>query len=151
MNDSAIVWQRVEGLAVLLLGGLAYQQGGYSWILFGALFLAPDVSIAGYALGSRRGAAVYNVANNYALPAALGAVGHFNANGATVAVALIWAAHVGFDRFLGYGLKLPSGFKETHLGRIGKSSSRRVRRYAYAPLRTNRPDGTQGYQWTLHG
>ena len=29
------------------------------------------------------------------------------------------AAHVGWDRALGYGLKLPTGFKDTHLGRIG--------------------------------
>jgi hypothetical protein len=33
---------------------------------------------------------------------------------------LIWTSHVGMDRALGYGLKLPSGFQDTHLGRIGK-------------------------------
>ncbi|MEF9606012.1 DUF4260 family protein, partial [Paracoccus sp. PXZ] len=32
----------------------------------------------------------------------------------------LWLAHVGFDRVLGYGLKLPSGFRDTHLGRIGR-------------------------------
>ena len=33
-------------------------------------------------------------------------------------VALIWTAHIGFDRMLGYGLKDVSGFKKTHLQRI---------------------------------
>ena len=31
-------------------------------------------------------------------------------------------AHIGIDRALGYGLKLPSGFKHTHLGVIGSGS-----------------------------
>lgn len=35
--------------------------------------------------------------------------------------ASVVAAHVGFDRALGYGLKLPTGFKDTHLGRIGRA------------------------------
>lgn len=34
------------------------------------------------------------------------------------AVALIWLLHIGFDRAIGYGLKYPSSFKETHLGRV---------------------------------
>ncbi|HTE67028.1 MAG TPA: DUF4260 family protein, partial [Candidatus Binatia bacterium] len=29
-------------------------------------------------------------------------------------------AHVGMDRTLGYGLKLPTDFRDTHLGRIGR-------------------------------
>jgi hypothetical protein len=29
------------------------------------------------------------------------------------------ALHIAIDRVLGYGLKLPSGFRDTHLGRIG--------------------------------
>jgi hypothetical protein len=32
---------------------------------------------------------------------------------------LIWIAHIGFDRLMGYGLKIGPGFKDTHLGRIG--------------------------------
>jgi hypothetical protein len=35
-------------------------------------------------------------------------------------IAMIWLAHIGFDRALGYGLKYASGFGFTHLGRIGK-------------------------------
>jgi hypothetical protein len=32
--------------------------------------------------------------------------------------ALIWCAHIGFDRTLGYGLKYAEGFGYTHLGRL---------------------------------
>ena len=37
-----------------------------------------------------------------------------------LSIAMIWLAHIGFDRALGYGLKYASGFGFTHLGRIGK-------------------------------
>jgi hypothetical protein len=33
-------------------------------------------------------------------------------------VTLIWIAHIGVDRALGYGLKYPSSFKDTHLQRV---------------------------------
>ncbi|MGB8400729.1 DUF4260 family protein [Bradyrhizobium sp.] len=36
-------------------------------------------------------------------------------------IAMIWLAHIGFDRALGYGLKYQAGFGFTHLGRIGKA------------------------------
>ena len=38
-----------------------------------------------------------------------------------LAVALVWCAHIGFDRALGYGLKYAAGFRETHLGRLGRA------------------------------
>ncbi|MDB5619562.1 MAG: hypothetical protein JWQ24_3800 [Tardiphaga sp.] len=38
-------------------------------------------------------------------------------------IALIWLAHIGLDRALGYGLKYVAGFRFTHLGRIGKDAA----------------------------
>jgi hypothetical protein len=38
----------------------------------------------------------------------------------TLSIALIWLAHIGIDRALGYGLKYSAGFGFTHLGRIGR-------------------------------
>jgi hypothetical protein len=35
-----------------------------------------------------------------------------------LALALILFAHIGIDRWLGFGLKYPSGFKDTHLQRL---------------------------------
>jgi hypothetical protein len=33
-------------------------------------------------------------------------------------LALIWLTHIGVDRFIGYGLKYPTDFKDTHLQRV---------------------------------
>jgi len=38
----------------------------------------------------------------------------------TVLAGAVFTTHVGLDRTLGYGLKLPSDFRDTHLGRIGR-------------------------------
>ena len=105
---------RLEGLAALALASAAYAVTGAPWWSFAALLLAPDLAMAGYALGPRPGAAAYNAAHSYLTPALLWAAGL--AMGADLApIALIWAAHIGMDRALGYGLKGRS-FGETHLG-----------------------------------
>jgi hypothetical protein len=36
-------------------------------------------------------------------------------------IAAIWAAHIGLDRMLGYGLKYTSSFNDTYLGHIGRT------------------------------
>jgi hypothetical protein len=72
----------------------------------------------GYVVGTRVGAVVYNVFHTYALPAALAAYGLVGGSTVAGSVALIWLAHIGMDRMLGYGLKYSSGFKDTHLGRL---------------------------------
>jgi hypothetical protein len=113
------LWLRLEGLAVLALALLVYRQGGHSWLLLAVLFLAPDLSLAGYLAGPRVGAAVYNVAHSYVGPVLAAALALLT--GRPPVVATIWAAHVGFDRALGYGLKYPGAFHDTHLGRIGRA------------------------------
>jgi hypothetical protein len=35
-----------------------------------------------------------------------------------VQLGLIWFAHIGVVRAIGYGLKYPTGFKDTHLQRV---------------------------------
>ena len=84
------------------------------------LFFVPDVSFAGYLAGPRIGAALYNVAHNYVGPLILAAT-LLNA-GAELTLALVWGAHIGFDRALGYGLKYPSAFGDTYLGRTGQAA-----------------------------
>ena len=70
--------------------------------------------------GPRAGAVAYNVAHTTALALPLALAGLLAGEPAVLAVALIWIAHIGFDRALGYGLKYPSKFGDTHLGRIGR-------------------------------
>jgi hypothetical protein len=109
---------RVEGVALLVLSVLLYWVNGGSWLLFGVLLLAPDLSMLGYLAGPRVGAAIYNAFHAYAMPAVVGALGMVFASPLAVAVALIWFAHIGIDRTLGYGLKYPTSFKDTHLERV---------------------------------
>jgi hypothetical protein len=110
------VWLRLEGLAVLALAVLLYARGGHSWLLLAVLFLAPDLSFAAYLAGPRIGALGYNLAHSYVGPAIAAALALLT--GRPPVVATIWAAHIGFDRALGYGLKYPTGFADTHLGRL---------------------------------
>jgi Domain of unknown function (DUF4260) len=109
---------RVEGAAMLAASVLLYWMNGGSWWLFALLLLVPDVSMVGYLAGPRVGAAAYNVFHSYPLPAALGIFGLLAVSPFAVAVALVWFAHIGMDRLVGYGLKYPTGFKDTHLQRV---------------------------------
>jgi hypothetical protein len=115
------VWLRLEGLVALVLATYLYANEGGSWLLFGALFFVPDISFAGYFAGPRVGAMVYNVAHSYVGPIVLAAA-LLLAGRPGPLLALVWGAHVGFDRALGYGLKYPTAFHDTHLGRIGQSA-----------------------------
>jgi hypothetical protein len=115
-----VLWQRMEGLIVLAVAIFLYTTVDGSWWLFALLLLAPDLSMIGYALGNRSGQWSYNVAHTYAIPLALAAVGFGLGIEWLLAVSLIWLAHIGMDRAVGYGLKEAKGFKYTHLGNLGK-------------------------------
>ncbi len=113
---------RVEGLAVLALTLLLYGYYGIGWVWFAVLFLVPDISMLGYLAGPRRGAAMYNAAHTYVGPVVVWIGGAFIDSRVTTGVALIWAAHLGMDRALGYGLKYPTAFGHTHLGTLGSKT-----------------------------
>ena len=116
----AILLQRLEGLAALALGVAAYAWLGQSWWVFALLFLAPDLAMLGYLRSPRLGALTYNLGHTYAAPAVLALAG-LALGPLAYGIAAIWTAHIGFDRLLGYGLKLEAGFEQTHLGPIGKA------------------------------
>jgi hypothetical protein len=108
----------LEGLAILA-GSLAlYFDAGYGWLALVVLFLAPDLSMLGYLGGPKVGALTYDVVHTFAGPVALGVVGVVGSYETALQIALIWLAHIGADRMLGYGLKYPTGFKDTHLQRV---------------------------------
>ncbi|MBX6425304.1 MAG: DUF4260 domain-containing protein [Variibacter sp.] len=116
---------RLEGAALLALALVLYPRVSDSWWLFAALVLLPDLSFLGYLAGPRVGAWVYNAAHVTLGPIALAIAGLLLPAIQLVAVALIWLAHIGGDRLLGYGLKYEAGFGFTHLGRIGRQASPR--------------------------
>lgn len=110
---------RLEGL-VLFAGMVGlYAIWGGSWWVFAVLFLVPDLSFIGYLAGPRAGAILYNAAHTYMPPLLLAVAGFAFAAPLVLSVALIWLAHIGIDRALGFGLKYAAGFGVTHLGRIG--------------------------------
>jgi hypothetical protein len=111
---------RLEGLALFIGMTLLYGIWDGSWWIYAILFFAPDLSFAGYLGGSRFGALLYNAAHSYFLPMAIMTYGFATAAPLVLSIAMIWLAHIGFDRALGYGLKYATGFGFTHLGRIGK-------------------------------
>ena len=113
---------RLEGMALLGAALALYWRSGGDWKLFAILFLAPDLSFLGYLGGARFGAAAYNAAHSTLGPLALSAFALALHQPLALGVALIWFAHVGFDRALGYGLKYARGFGFTHLGRIGRNA-----------------------------
>ena len=110
---------RAEGLMVLAASAAAYAQFGAGWGWFAALFLLPDLSFLAYLAGPRWGALAYNAAHSYLGAVARLAAGVLGASPLLLAAALVWCAHIGFDRLLGYGLKYGAGFGHTHLGRLG--------------------------------
>ena len=109
---------RLEGLAVAAAAVVLYFHEDFGWVLFVALILAPDLSFAGYVFGPKVGAIAYDMAHTEIFPVALGTLGVVTGSDAETKIALIWLAHIGADRLLGYGLKYPTAFKDTHLSRV---------------------------------
>lgn len=105
---------------MLVLALLLYWKASGSWPLLIILILAPDVFMLGYLRGPRFGGAVYNLGHTWLLPGVLAVAGIFGSIQLLIQLALIWFGHIGADRLLGYGLKLPTAFQDTHLGRIGR-------------------------------
>ena len=118
MNRLPRLLLHAEGAAVAIAAVGLYFYADYRWWLILVLALAPDLSMIGFAAGPRVGAAAYNAAHTYVLPVALAAVGVVAEADWPVQLGLIWLTHIGVDRAIGYGLKYPSGFKNTHLQRV---------------------------------
>jgi hypothetical protein len=85
------------------------------WSVYALLFLAPDLSLALYLAGPKAGAVAYNALHSSVGPLLLGMVGQMGVVKGAGPIALIWLAHIGFDRVVGFGLKYASAFGDTHL------------------------------------
>ncbi len=119
----AVRWVlRVEGLSVLGAALYFYPKLGVSWGTFALFFLTPDISFLGYLVGPRFGALTYNAAHSYIGAIGCLVAGFLLATPALSCAGVIWLAHIGFDRALGYGLQYSAGFNFTHLGLIGRTS-----------------------------
>ena len=120
IGPNVVTWLRLEGVAMLIAGLATYGRLGGEWLFAVPLLLLPDASMVGYVRGPRVGSLVYNAVHNLATGLAVLGVGLV---AGVVPIALVGAmlvAHIGMDRLFGYGLKLPTSFQDTHLGRIGR-------------------------------
>jgi Domain of unknown function (DUF4260) len=122
VTGGVLMLLRLEGLTLFAGMTLLYAVWDGSWWVYAILFLAPDLSFAGYLAGPRVGAIIYNAAHSYMAPMSLMIAGFALASPLTLSIAMIWLAHIGIDRALGYGLKYSAGFAFTHLGRIGAAA-----------------------------
>ena len=112
---------RAEQAAILVTGlALWLANGGPALLLIPAL-LSLDLSMGGYLRGPRLGSITYNAVHNLVMAGALLVLGWWLHVGWLLLAGAILTAHVGMDRALGYGLKLPTDFRDTHLGRIGRA------------------------------
>src|ERR1700720_966542 len=96
---------RLEGLTLFTGMTLLYGVWDGSWWVYAILFLAPDLSFAGYLAGPRAGAVIYNAAHSYMAPMTLMTTGFALSAPLVLSIAMIWLAHIGIDRALGYGMK----------------------------------------------
>lgn len=109
---------RLEGLALLGAAVAAFVHLEGSWLLFIALLLVPDVALLGYLKGPKPGSRVYNLGHTLALPVPLLAIGLMMGWPVLLSVALVWTAHIGMDRAVGFGLKDAESFRRTHLQKV---------------------------------
>ena len=113
---------RAEAASFLGASVVLYAHLHYSWWLFGLLFLVPDAFMVGYLANVRVGAAVYNIGHTYFVPLALAGCSWWGGKPLIAAIAIIWFSHIAFDRLLGYGLKYPTHFKDTHLQHLDEQA-----------------------------
>jgi hypothetical protein len=109
---------KIEEAAALLASLFLYNHLHASWLLFAILFLTPDLFMLGYVINPRIGSATYNLAHTITFPVTLALIAYTMHHEPLTAIALIWIAHIAFDRLLGYGFKYPTHFKDTHLQHI---------------------------------
>ncbi len=125
LNPRAVQMVESALIGVLSLVGTIVLAPHLWWFPF-AVFFVFDLSALGYLRSPATGADWYNAAHTYAWPALVGVIALVTVTFSPewslwfALVAFAWAFHVGFDRMLGYGLKLPDAFTHTHMGWIGK-------------------------------
>ncbi|GHC46951.1 DUF4260 domain-containing protein [Ulvibacter litoralis] len=110
---------KIEELAQFCLGIFLFSQLHYSWWFFPTLLLLPDIGMLGYLVNTKVGAMVYNVFHNKAIAIAIMLAGMLYLGELYSLIGIILFSHSAMDRFLGYGLKYPDNFKNTHLGTMG--------------------------------
>lgn len=108
-----------EGFALFVGVILAYGALGGGWGWFFLFLLVPDLAALGFLVNKQVGTLCYNLAHTTIFPLGLlGVAWGFALHPTLILASLIWLAHIGMDRTVGYGLKYPVSFKLTHLQKL---------------------------------
>jgi hypothetical protein len=113
---------KLEEAAMFIFGFVLLLHFALPWWLLLILFFTPDLGAIGYLTGPRFGAITYNALHHKAVALGLLLIGVMSANDFFQIAGLIIFAHSSFDRILGFGLKYPDSFSNTHLSQIGKAA-----------------------------
>ena len=109
---------RAEALAILIAGIVGYGYLGGPWLALVPLLLVPDVAMVGYVRNVRLGSLTYNIGHNLGTAGIALGLGLWLGVGWLAVAGSVLVAHIGMDRLLGYGLKYPTVFKDTHLHHV---------------------------------
>jgi len=113
-----IAW---EEAAMFSLSIFLFAKLSFAWWWYLVLILTPDLSMLGYLANTRTGALVYNFFHHKAVAIVVYIAGFYLNNEGLQLAGVILFGHSSMDRMLGYGLKYPDSFQNTHLGVIGKN------------------------------
>jgi hypothetical protein len=111
---------KLEEVGFFILTIYLFSLLKYPWWLFPLVLFLPDVSILGYMASDITGAYIYNLLHHRGIAVIVYLAGILMVQPVMALVGLVIFAHSSLDRIFGYGMKHTSGFKDTHLGKIGK-------------------------------
>ena len=116
--SSPRVLLQAEGLVLLAASLTAWWalDGGWTW--FALFLLAPDVCFLALLVNRRAGVVSYNLVHSMVGPLLLACAAILAAERLAALAALVWLAHIGLDRLLGFGLKYTFDRGDTHFGRL---------------------------------
>lgn len=107
---------KAEELALFLASIAVFATMDFSWWLYPALILVPDISMLGYLINTRVGAFLYNLVHHRATGLVVYGLGYWYAAPMLMLTGVILVGHTAMDRLAGYGLKYSDSFHHTHLG-----------------------------------
>jgi hypothetical protein len=94
---------RAENLVLLIALLVAYDRQQAGWARFATPILVPDLSMLSFLVSRAAGTTAYNAVHSFLAPLTLVGIAAATKGAPLLAVATIWAAHIAFDRALGYG------------------------------------------------
>ena len=117
---------KAEELVMLLLSIFLLWNSDADWYWYVLVLLGPDISMLGYLVNNKVGAALYNLFHHKGLAILLFMAGMYLSLDLLLRAGVVLFGHASLDRMAGYGLKYNKGFAFTHLGIIGKHKNQEI-------------------------